>query len=96
MKKRMTAVLVLAALLLTLFTACGSKKSSVLTAEEAQKIALESAGFSADQVSDVHTHVGNFQEQPCFSIHITVDGTEYEYVIAALTGEILASGIVTE
>ena len=89
MKKRILAVIVLAALMLSLFTACGSKGASVITPEKAQKIALKDAGLSADDVSDIHTHVVTEQGVAGYSIHITVGGTEYEYIIAAETGEIL-------
>ena len=89
MKYRIFTVLILTALMLFLLAACKDNSSSLLTAEQAQKIALEDAGLSADDVTDVHTHVGTYQNTPCYSIHITVDGVEYEFMIAAATGEIL-------
>lgn len=89
MKIRMITILVLAALLLSLFTACNDDEVSVITAEEAQKIALEDAGLSARDVSDIHTHVSSYENVPCYSVHITIEGTEYEYMIAATTGEVL-------
>lgn len=90
MKIRVITILVLAALMLSLLTACNDD-ASVITPEKAQEIALEDAGLSAKDVTDVHTHVSSYEDVACYSIHITVDGTEYEYMIAAGTGEILYS-----
>lgn len=91
MKIRIVTILLLAAMMLSLLTACKDNSVSVITAEEAQAIALEDAGLSAGDVTDIHTHVGSYQDVPCYSIHITIGNTEYEYVIAAGTGEILHS-----
>ena len=87
MKKTAIAAAVLAALLL--LAGCGEKNGPI-NGEEAQKIALKDAGLSAGKVTDIHTHVGEYEGAPCYSIHITVGDTEYEYVISA-KGEILAS-----
>lgn len=91
MKNRMLAILLLAALMLTLLAACGKEASKFLTAQEAQEIAMEAAGVSEKEVTDVHAHVGTLNDTPCFSIHLTVGDTEYEYIIDAATGEILGT-----
>lgn len=90
MKTRTVTFFALAALLLCLFTACGSK-DSVISTDQAQKIALEDAGLSAKDVDDVHTHVVDYENYPRYSVHITVGETEYEYVIDVVTGEILSA-----
>lgn len=87
MKKRLLAGLLAALLMLTVFTACGNQ---TISAEKAQEIALEAAGLDAKDADDIHTHVTTYENQPCYNIHITVDGTEYSYNIAA-TGEILSA-----
>ena len=87
MKKRLLAFLILTVMLVTLFAACGTK---TITAEKAQEIALEAAGLDAKDVDDVHTHVTTYEKEPCYNIHITVDGAEYNYNIAA-SGEILSA-----
>ena len=87
MRKFMRFIL-LAALMLTLLTGCGSKESYV-TEEQAKQIALEAAGLTADQVDDIHTHVGEYENIACYSVHLTVGDAEYEYVIAGMTGQIL-------
>lgn len=89
MKNPLIALLVLAALTLCMLAACGKEDSKFLTPEEAQKIAMDAAGVCAKDVTDVHAHPGSYEDAPCFSIHLTVDGTEYEYIIDAVTGEIL-------
>lgn len=91
MKKRMVAVLILAALLMGVFTACGSK-AEVLTGEEAQAIALEQAGLTKDQVTDIHTHIVTEDGIPCYSIHISSTEGDYAYVITAADGTVLSGG----
>lgn len=92
--KKIISLLILAALLLSLLAACGNT-NAVITAEQAQKIALEDAGLTKKDVSDVHTHVGTYDNAPCYSVHIIVDGEEtdpeYEYFIDPRTGDILDS-----
>lgn len=92
MKTRLIAFFLLAALLVALFTACGST-SKVLTQEEAQEVALKHAGLSASEAEDVHTHIVTEDGIPCYNIHITVGDLTYSYLIAANGGEILESGI---
>lgn len=91
MTKRITAILALVCVLFILLAACDSSKA--ITAEEAQKIVLEHAGVTEDQVSDVHTHVAtNDEGVACYSIHVTINGTSYEYLIHGITGEVLSYG----
>ena len=89
MKIRIIAILILASLMLSVFTACGGN-SGIVTGEEAQQIALEAAGLTANEVSDVHTHVVTEDGIPCYSVHITHGDTEYSYVIEVATGKILS------
>ena len=89
MMKRILAIVLLAALALTLFAACDKKEALMLTAEEAQKVALKDLGISAKKASDVHTHTHMEGNIPCYNIHITYNGVEYEYLINAKTGDII-------
>jgi len=87
--KKIITFALLAALLLSLFAGCG--KNDFLTAEQAQKVALKDLGIKASQAESIHTHVGSDENgAPAYSIHITVDGEGYEYLIRAADGEILA------
>ena len=89
MKKRLLAIFLLAALMLTLFAACGGDKGSMLSAEDAQKVVLKDLDVSAKQVSDIHTHTAMQDNIPCYNIHVTLKGVEYEYLINARTGDII-------
>ena len=87
MKRKIFAVLALSVLLLGLLCACGN--ASAITEEKAQKIALEDAGLTKKDVSDVHAHVVSENNVPCYSIHISTEAGDYSYLIHAGTGEIL-------
>lgn len=87
MKIRIIAMVLLLVLALGMFTACG--KSGVVTQEEAQKIALEEAGLTASQVTDIHTHVTTVDGIPCYSVHITTEDGERSIVISASDGTVL-------
>ena len=89
MMKRILTIVLLVALALTLFAACDEKKPLPLTAEDAQEIALKDLGISAKKASDIHTHPHMEGNTPCYNIHITYNGVEYEYLIAANTGYII-------
>lgn len=87
MKKRMTATLLLVALSLTLFAACGKKNATITTAE-AQKIALKEIGMTAAEVDDIHVHATQYEGAPCYQMHITA-GDDVFYVYIDQTGKVL-------
>ena len=87
MKRRIFTLLLIALLVAGTLTACGKK--GAVTQEEAQKIALESAGLTEAQITDVHTHIVTEQGIPCYSIHITTTDSELSVVINAATGEVM-------
>ena len=84
--KRMIALF---ALLTLVFVGC-AKQDGPLTAEQAQQVALKHAGVKSAE--SVHTHIVTGRENPCYSIHLTINGVSYEYLIDAVTGEILSHG----
>lgn len=88
MKKRLTSIILLLCIVVSLLTACDSG-SDILSAEDAQKIVMEDLGASAGEL-EMHTHVGTHEDVACYSIYVTVDGQSLEYMIDAATGEILA------
>lgn len=92
MKKRIFVSLLAAVMLLSLLAGCGSKKSDVLTAEEAQAVALEQAGLTKDQATDIHTHIVTENGIPCFSVHITSSAGDYSFVISATDGTVISGG----
>ena len=78
--------LCLALLLVLTLTACGG---GAINAGKAQKIAAKDAGFKVSEIS-AHTHVVTGENGiPCYNIHFSADGEDYNYMISA-QGEILS------
>ena len=78
--------LCLALLLVLTLTACGT---GAINVGKAQKIAAEDAGFKVSEIS-AHTHVVTGEDgTPCYNIHFSADGKDYNYMISA-SGEILS------
>ena len=61
-----------------------------LTAEEAQAIALEHAGFAPDQVSFLRTEPELWDHVPHYDVEFREGRWEYDYEIHAETGQILS------
>ena len=61
-----------------------------LTKEQAEAIALKHAGFTADQVSRLHTEYEVDDGVPRFEVRFRQDRWEYDYEIHAETGTILS------
>ena len=87
--KRIFSVFILLILCLSLLVACST---GPLTAEKAQKIALDHAGLKASQVTDIHTHVIEQEGVPCIQIHMTTADGDVTVVIDASTGEVIGNG----
>ena len=63
---------------------------NTITAEEAESIALEHAGFTADEVTGLHSQYDLDDGVPEYEVEFRADGWEYEYEIHAETGDIRA------
>lgn len=89
MMKRMIAICLLSVLLCGLLVACNQDK--LISAEKAKAIALQDMGITEDQAKsvDIHPAVG---DEPMFNVYINYNGKNMEYVINALTGEIISKG----
>ena len=61
-----------------------------LTKEAAEAIALAHAGFTAEQVTGLHTNYEIDDTIPQFDVEFHVGRVEYDYEIHAETGEILS------
>ena len=61
-----------------------------ITPEEAQNIALKHAGFTADQVTRLHTEYEIDRGIPHYDVEFDEGRWEYDYEIDAATGEILS------
>ena len=68
-----------------------SGTAAAITKEDAQRIALEHAGFAADQVSWLHTEYDRDDGIDHYDVDFYQGGYEYDYEIHAKTGEILKS-----
>ena len=93
MTKRFCAALLGAVLTLALLTggaALATAPAPALTAEEAQAIALEHAGFTADQVRFLRTEPELRDRVPHYDVEFQEGRWEYDYEIHAQTGEILS------
>lgn len=71
-------------------THASSLPKPALTLEEAQKIALEHAGLTADQVTQLHTEYEIEHGIPQYDVEFHQSNWEYDYEIQADTGEILS------
>lgn len=63
--------------------------AALLTKDEAVSIALEHAGFTAEQVSRLQVEYDVDDGVPEYSVEFFADGYEYDYEIHAETGKIL-------
>ncbi len=79
-------------LILSLLFCVGCAKSGALTEQDAQRIALQALEVSEKDASEIHIHVTTYENTPCYSVHVTVDGYSHEVVIHAGTGEVLHKG----
>ena len=79
----------LLAILIVLLAGCGKAAETEITAEQAQKIALEHAGVQADQVTRLRTDLDKDHTRH-YDVEFHWGGYEYDYEIDAATGEILS------
>ena len=68
----------------------GKHTNPALAMEEAQNIALNHAGFTADRVTALHTEYEIKHGIPQYDVEFHHEGWEYDYEIHADTGEILS------
>ena len=71
-------------------TAPAAAEAALLTKEEAEKIALEHAGLSANQVQKLRTELDYERGKPEYEVDFHVDRIEYDYEIDAKTGKIIS------
>lgn len=65
--------------------------TGTITREQAEKIALDHAGFTAHQVTGLHTEYDRDDRISHYDVDFYQGGYEYDYEINAQTGEILKS-----
>lgn len=67
-----------------------SNEATNITPKQAQATALEHAGFSADQVTALHTEYETDDAIAHYDVKFRHEHLEYEYEIHAQTGEIIS------
>lgn len=72
-------------------SATTASAATVITLEEAKSIALQHAGFTADQVTRLYAEQDLDDYIPHYDVEFHKDNYEYDYEINAQTGEILKS-----
>lgn len=98
MKKRMVLSFALAALIIGTLIGCSasaqvtaqSPAQTGLTKEQAEVIALEHAGLTADQVKRLRTEYEIDDGIPRYEVQFRYDRWEYDYEINAENGNILS------
>lgn len=85
MIKRIISLLLALVLATGILAGCGD---STISTEKAQKIVLKDLGVDADEVT-MHMHIGTYEDMPCYSIYVTVNGENLEYSISSTDGTIL-------
>lgn len=87
MKKVLILFLILAALL------CGcAEKKKPITEEKAVQIVLEALNVPETELGGIHIHTGDYKNEDCYLIYVTVSGTNKLYVVAQDDGEIIHVG----
>lgn len=87
MKNKMLALLVLAALVLSLLAGCGAPE--YIGEDKAKQIAVEDAYFTTDTVPNITAELTEEEESAYYTVSFTVEGMDYVYKLDAVSGEIL-------
>ena len=98
--KKVTWIL-LAAILISGLAGCdrisgvrqADANSGYISAQEAREIALNHAGFTAEQVRYLEVDSELFEKIPHYDVDFYVNNLDYEYEIDAVTGQILKSEV---
>lgn len=91
MTKRLIAFLMLVSVVFCLLAACGEKKETVITQDQAYAIILKDLGIDAEDADSPHFHIGTHDGLVCYNFYLTVDGETVNYTVST-TGEILQKG----
>ena len=91
MKKTLSLILALCAMVI-LFAGCDSSdKNPVcepITTADAVQIVLDDLDMDIGEANP-HVHEGNFQDNECYYVYVTVDGENMSYAVHKITGQIL-------
>ena len=87
MKNKMLALLVLAALVLSLLVGCGAPE--YIGEDRAKQIAIGDTYYSAADVRNISAELTEEEESAYYTVSFTVEGMDYVYKLDAVSGEIL-------
>ncbi|MBE6926513.1 MAG: hypothetical protein E7461_06680 [Ruminococcaceae bacterium] len=84
----LVVAVVFAGVLIAVFA--GGKNDGPLSTNEIKNVVLDDLGVKENKAGEIHTHPTTFEGAACYTVYITADGKNWEYMIDAFTGEILS------
>ncbi len=91
-KKTLIPILVVAAILVGVLVfafADSGNDDGPLSTDDAKKVVLNDLNTKESKVDSIHIHAAEEDGIPCYSVYVTYNGKNWEYLINGLTGEIL-------
>lgn len=83
------AVAIIAVIAVIAIFAGGGNDGGPLSTDDAKKVVLNDLNIRESKADSIHIHTTTVDDVPCYSVYITVDDKNWEYIIDGLTGEIL-------
>ena len=87
--KRILVFLFALVLLVNLMGCSDRDAAGMLTAEEAENIALAHAGLTRSEITQLHAQYDVERGVPVYEVEFTHNGREYDYHISAENGQIV-------
>ena len=91
-KKKYLILIVVVAVVLTgvlVAVIAGGNQKEPLSTADAKKVVLNDLSVEESEVGSIHVHPTTVEDRPCYSVYITIDGENWEYIIDGFTGKIL-------
>ena len=90
-KKYLFLILAVAVILTGILVAliAGGSQNDTLSIDDAKKVVLKDLSIKEREADSIHVHPTTVEDTPCYSVYITIDGENWEYIIDSFTGKIL-------